>query len=175
MGGGTSHTRKDYQTLIDIAETREDVAMGFYSLSMSRTRVYPRIPSDAITLTPDAAADTYGAWTEIIPAGTVAFPYKIHILQTEGVGGADTFMVQLAINAAPAGNQYLGERRFNLGAAGRNQVDFDCPTIAPGIPVYGRVQTAAGANTLDVSVAYTRCICTTDMIKLLSEKRTVWP
>ena len=73
---------------------------------LSRTRVYPQDISTSITLTPNAVANTFGAWTEVIPANLIPFDYVLKSLGVLSVGGADTFFVQLAINAAPAGNQY---------------------------------------------------------------------
>jgi len=119
MGGATSHTRKDYKTLVEIDDLHSELTSDWYSTSLSRTRVVPQDISTTITLTPDAAANTFGAWTEVIPANLIPFDYTIHSFQTEGVGGADSFFIQFAINAVPAGNQYLGEKRFTLGAAGR--------------------------------------------------------
>ncbi len=173
--GGTSHTKKDAETLEDIAETRDDIAQFWYSVNQSRTRVYPQDISTVITLTPDAVANTFGAWTEIIPTGTVTFNYTVHSLQTEGVGGADAFFIQLAISATPTGVQMLGEKRFTLGGAGRARVDFACPTIPANTAVYGRLKTGAGGNTLNVSLSVQRCICTPDLMILLANKRTTWP
>jgi len=175
MGGATSHTKKDYQTLQDIAETRDDIAQFWYTEFQSRTRVYPQDISAPITLTPNAAANTFGAWTQIIPAGTVPFNYHVHTLQTMGASGADSFFIQLAINAAPAGNQYLGEKAFALGAAGRARVDFVSPTVPANTPIYGRVKTAAGNTTINVSISVVRCLCTPDLMILLANKRTTWP
>ena len=175
MGGATSHTKKDYQTLQDIAETREDIAKSWYTSEMSRTRVYPQDISTTITLTPNAVANTFGNWTQIIPAGTVPFDYDVNSLQTEGTAGADSFFIQLAISPTPSGNQYLGEKRFTLGVGGRARVEFKCPTIPRGSPVYGRVKTAAGATTVNVSISVVRCICSPDLEILLAAKRTTWP
>ena len=174
MGGATSHTKKDAETLGDIAETRDDIAQFWYSEFKSRTRMYPQDISAPITLTP-GAVNVFGAWTEIIPAGTVPFNFSIHSLQTMGAAGADSFFVQLASNAAPAGNQYLGEKSFALGAAGRARIDFACPTIPANTAVYGRIKTAAGATTLNVAVSVIRCLCTPDLAILLATKRTTWP
>ena len=166
--GGTSHTQKD-------AKTREDIARFWYTEFQSRTRVYPQNIAAPITLAPNAAVNTFGDWTQIIPAGTVTFDFHVHTLQTMGAAGADSFFIQLAINAAPAGNQYLGEKAFALGAAGRARVDFASPTIPAGTPIYGRVKTAAGTTTINVSLSIVRCICTADLRKLIATKRTSWP
>jgi len=166
--GGTSHTQKD-------AQTREDIAQFWYTEFQSRTRVYPQDISAPITLTPDGVANVFGNWTEIIPANTVPFNYHVHTLQTMGSGGPASFFVQLAINAAPAGNQYIGEKAFALGAAGRARVDFASPTNPANTPIYGRLKTAAGGVTLDVSLSVVRCLCTHDLTKLLADKRNTWP
>ncbi len=168
MGRGTSHTQKD-------ALTREDIARLWYTEFMSRTRMYPQDIANPIPLAPDAVANVFGDWTEIIPAGTVPFNFHIHSLQTMGADGAASFFVQLALNAAPAGNQYLGEKAFALGAAGRVRVDFDCPSIPANTPVYGRLKTSPGNITLDIALSVVRCICSPDIVKLLAAKRTSWP
>jgi len=175
MGGATSHTKKDYQTLQDIAETRDDIAQFWYTEFMSRTRMYPQDISAPITLTPDAVANVFGAWTQIIPANTVPFPFHIHSLQTMGAAGADSFFIQLASSATPTGFQMFGEKSFALGAAGRARVDFACPTIPANTPIYGRVKTAAGGTTINVAVSVVRCQCTPDLEILLANRRTTWP
>ncbi|GAG62196.1 unnamed protein product, partial [marine sediment metagenome] len=135
MGGATSHTKKDYQTLIDIASF-------WYSEFMSRTRVYPQNIAVPITLIPDAVANTFGNWTQIIPAGLIPFVFHIHGLQTMGAAGADSFFIQLALSATPTGFQMLGEKSFALGARGRARVEFVCPAVPANTAVYGRVKTA---------------------------------
>jgi len=175
MGRATSHTKKDYQTLQDIAETRDDVAQFWYTEFQSRTRVYPQDISAPITLSPNAAVNTFGAWTQIIPAGTVPFSFHVHSLQTMGAGGADSFFVQLAISANPSGTQMLGEKAFALGAAGRARVDFASPTVPANTPIYGRVKTAAGTTTINVSLSVVRCLCTPDLTTLLAARRNSWP
>jgi len=175
MGGATSHTKKDAETLEDIAETRDDIAQFWYSEYLSRTRVYPQSLLTVITLPQSGVADTFGAWTQIIPPGTIPFNYHVHSLQTLGATAADTFFIQLAINAAPAGNQYLGEKVFALAAAGRARLDFACPTTPANTPVYGRVKTAGVVATINISLAVKRCLCSPDIITLLANKLTTWP
>lgn len=169
MGGGTSHTQKD-------AQTRRDIARFWYTEFQSRTRVYPQDISAPITLTPNAVANTFGNWTQIIAAGEVVFNYHVHSLNTMGAAGADSFFIQLAMSATPSGFQMLGEKAFALGAAGRARVNFACPSIPANTPIYGRVKTAgAGATTIDVTLAIVRCICTADLRVLLAARRTTWP
>ena len=166
--GGTSHTQKD-------AQTREDIAQFWYTEFQSRTRVYPQDISAPITLTPNAASNVFGDWTQIIPADTVPFNYHVHSIQTMGAAGADSFFIQLAINATPSGYQMLGEKAFALGAAGRARVDLASPTIPLNTPIYGRVKTAAGATTINISLSVVRCLCTEDLMKLIAARRTSWP
>ncbi|GAG83381.1 unnamed protein product [marine sediment metagenome] len=175
MGNATSHTKKDAETLIDVAETRDDIAQFWYSEFMSRTRVYPQNIAVPITLTPDAVANTFGAWIQIIPAGLIPFTFHVHGLQTMGTSGADSFFIQLATSATPTGSQMLGEKSFALGAGGRARVGFVCTSIPANTAVYGRVKTAAGNTTVNVAVSVLRCILTTDVTTLITNRRTTWP
>lgn len=168
MGSATSHTKKD-------TGAREDIAQFWYTEFQSRTRVYPQDISAPITITPNAAVNTFGAWAQIIPANTVPFNFHVHSVQTMGVGGADSFFIQLASNATPTGSQILGEKSFALGAAGRARVELASPTVPANTPIYGRVKTAAGTTTINVALAVVRCLCTDDLVKLLAARRTSWP
>lgn len=175
MGGATSHTKKDYETLQDIGETRDDIARFWYTEFLSRTRVYPQDISAPIRLTPNAVANTFGAWIQIIPAGTVPFPFHVHALQTMGAAGADSFFIQLAISATPSGSQYIGEKAFALGAGGRARVEFLCPEIPANGAVYGRVKTRTGGTYIDVSLSVVRHVPSPDITELLANKRNTWP
>ena len=154
MGGATSHTRKDIIS-------SQDIGKHNYVVSHSRVRVYPREPSQVVRLTPNAAADTYGAWTEIIPAGVVSFQYHIIGILIENQQGADTYMLQFSKNNPPgADTDILGECRFHLGAlAGffpTQSIDIRAPDIGIGSGLYGRSKTAAGTNWLDIAVEISR-------------------
>lgn len=159
---------------LGIEEMLQALAKFWYSTFLSRTRVYPQDISASITLTP-GASNIFGDWTLIIPANLIPFDFVVHSLQTEGVSGADAFFVQLANNETPTGAQMLGEKRFRLGAAGRARLDFACPTVRANTPIYGRVKTAAGATTINVSLAVERCVCTPELAAMLKDKRTTWP
>ena len=168
MGDATSHTKKD-------AESRKHIAQFWYSEFMSRTRMYPQDIAAPITLTPSAVVNTFGAWTQIIPAGIIPFVFHIHGLQTMGAGGADSFFIQLATSATPTPFQMLGEKSFSLGAAGRARVEFLVPALPANTAVYGRVKTGAGTNTLNVALSVLRCLLTADMLTLIANRRTTWP
>ncbi len=166
MGGATSHTQKDALTLQDIA----NFAHGALE---SRMRVYPRTPGATVRLTPDVATDTWGDWTEVIPEGTVGFPFHIVGVLVEDQLAADTWIGQFACCAAPTGSEYVGEWRLKLGALG----NF-FPTVPlsvrgrgfpSGCPIYGRVMSAAAAaNWVDISVTLTRHM-------ILQKTVTSWP
>lgn len=175
MGGATSHTKKDYETLQSLDDTHAEIIDFWYSSDLSRTRVYPQSISTTITLPTSGVIDTFGAWTQIIPTNLIPFDYTIHSLQTEAVSTADSFFIQLAISTTPAGNQYLGEKRFIIGAAGRARLTFACPKVPALSAVYGRVKTALADTTIDISVAVDRFVGETHIDELLAAKRNTWP
>ena len=173
MGSATSHTRKDYQTLQDVDKVLHDIA-GFAQENLeSRMRVYPRTPGATIRLTPAAAADTWGAWTQIIPRGTIGFPFHIVGVMVENQLAADTWVGQLACSATPTGSQYVGEWRIKLGGVvgifPTNFIPIQGSAVTTGCGIWGRVMSAAAAaNWLDVSVTLTRHF-------LLEKSESLWP
>jgi len=150
----TSHTKGDENSSKDIGNVD-------YQLAHARIRIYPREPSDVVRLTPSVVADTYGAWTEIVPAGMVSFPWHMVGVLVENQQGADTYMIQFSKNNPPANDgDILGELRIKLGALvgffpteGVGIKSADLP-IAAGL--YARLKTAAGTNWLDVAVQISR-------------------
>lgn len=166
MGGTTSHTQKDARTL-------QDIAYFLHADLESRMRVYPRTPGATIRLTPDAAADTWGVWTEVIPAGTVLFPFHIVGVLVEDQLAADTWIGQFACCATPTGSEYVGEWRLKLGALGNFfptvPLSIKGRGLTSGRPIYGRVMSAAAAaNWVDISINLTRHF-------LLEKSVTLWP
>ena len=154
MGGGTSHTRKDILSSKDVGSLE-------FEIIECRIRVYPREPSQVVRLTPSVVADTYGAWTEIIPAGVVSFQYHIIGILIENQQGADTFLLQFSKNNPPGSDlDILGECRFHLGAlAGffpTQAIDIKALPIDAGGGFYGRSKTAAGTNWIDIAVLLSR-------------------
>ena len=161
MGDSTSHTKKDAQTLEEIDSVQEDISCFEHSSLESRMRVYPRTAGATVRLTPDAAADTWGAWTQVIAAGTVLFPYHIVGVMVENQFAADTWIGQLARSATPTGAQYIGEWRIKLGAVvgifPTNFIPIRGSHSPTGNGVWARVQSAAAAaNWIDISVTLTR-------------------
>lgn len=160
MGRGTSHTQKDRRTLEELVKVLQDIANFKHGDLESRMRVYPRTPSATIRLAPNAAADTWGDWTEVIPAGTVNFPFHIVGVLAENQQGADTWIGQFACSATPTGAEYMGEWRLKLGGLGNFFPTNFIPVKGAGLPigcaVWGRVMSAAGNNWVDISVTLTR-------------------
>lgn len=172
MGGVTSHTKKDTQILLDIDKVLQDIAEFAHGSIESRIRVYPRTPGTTIRLTPDVAADTWGVWTQVIPAGTVLFPFHIIGVLAEDQLAADTWIGQFACTATPTGSQIMGEWRLKLGGLGSFFPTLFIPIKGSSLPigcaVYGRIMSAAGGNWVDVSVTLTRHLP-------LEKTVTLWP
>ena len=131
----------------------------------SRCRVYPQSIKNTITLTADAAVDTFGNWTEIIPISTVDFGYEIVGVVVEAVDAATAYFIQLGYSTVdgddPTTAQILGERRLRIVtvpiAKTNELVEFyseDCPADAK---LCGRLKTASlAADEADISVVILR-------------------
>ena len=152
MGRLTSHTRKDYQTLVELAQVLSDIGAIEHHWH-SRWRVYPQNVSNTVTLAAPAAANTFGSWALIIPLNTVPFDFDIIGLVVEQVDTATTYLIQLGyntINAAPGANMELGERRFRIGALpivrATELLDIRSQEVPANSTVWGRVKTAGGAS-----------------------------
>jgi len=114
---GTSHTKKDQETLQRLLEVLEDLGVLDHHVH-SRWRVYPQNVSTAgIQLVADAAANTFGDWVEIIPLNTIPFPFEVVGLVVEQVSAVATYHIQFGyniINADPGTNMEMGERRVRI-------------------------------------------------------------
>jgi len=131
----------------------------------SRCRVYPQSIKNTITLVADAAVDTFGNWTEIIPIDTVDFDYEIVGIVVEAVDAATGYFFQLGFSTVdgsdPTTAQILGERRLRIVtvpiAKANEMVEFysqDCPSNAK---LWGRLKTASlAADEADISVVVLR-------------------
>jgi len=145
-----------------LGDVRQDQLVAAHR-EHARVRVYPRIPSDVLQLTPAAIADTWGNWTSLIPVDTIDVPYHIVGVAMEDCEGVDTFMLQFARAAVPTDLEILGETRFLYGAAARplpsNILDILANTVPANGGVWGRMMAAtAGGLWLRFSLAVTRHI-----------------
>lgn len=145
----------------------------------SRTRVYPQDVTATITLVADAAANTFGSWTQITPINTIDFMYMVTGFVVEAVNAATTYFVQLGYSildgSDPTTAQILGERRILLPTPVNKATEIlgilaaHCPANAK---LWGRLKTASiNADQAEVSVVVIRH---TDITNHLAHLAT-WP
>ena len=169
----TSHTRKDYHVLVDLETAREDLA-NFELSVCGRLRVYPRLPSETITLTTDAAADIYGDWTEVIPANLIPFVFTILGVIIETASASGIYVIQFADCAAgtlPGVNEEQGEVRHRATTPLPRSVEtigFGCREIAANRRVMARVMNDSGGDNITISVTIRRYL-------EVSMEVTKWP
>jgi len=165
--------RTTHQGFIDMClHVLDDIA----AVSMarhSRVRVYPRGADEVIRLTPAAAIDTFGNWTECIPADTVLFPFHLLGILVENQQAADTYFVQFARAAVPTNADYIGEARLALGGLAGFFPSIPIPVNGKGLAancaIYGRVKAASNNGYwLDISLSLTRHVEVTN-------EMTQWP
>ena len=145
----------------------------------SRTRAYPQDVTATITLTANAVANTFGAWTQIIPINTADFMYMVTGFVIEAVNAATTYFIQLGYSildgSDPTTAQILGERRILLPTPVTKATEIlgisaqHCPANAK---LWGRVKTAStNADQAEISIVVIRHIEITNHLDHL----TTWP
>lgn len=148
----------------DIAAVKANIAAIFHHIH-SRTRVYPQDVTATITLAAAAVADTFGAWTQIIPINTVDFDYMCEGVVIEQVDAATTYFIQLGYSLTdgddPTTAQILGERRLRLVtvpiARATEILQLQAAHCPANAKLWGRLKTASGAaDEAEVSVVVTR-------------------
>jgi len=172
----TSHTRKDYYTLQELAvalsnieSSKEDVQDDIAAIEHhqhSRWRVYPQDVTSTALIAAAAVANTFGDWALVIPLNTVPFSFDIIGLVVEGVSAAATYFIQLGyntVNAIPGANMELGERRVRLVtvpiARATEILIISGQDIPANSTIWARLKTDTGvANTANISVVLERHI-----------------
>jgi len=180
----TSHTRKDHQTLQELATVLSDLTDLESDVSAariaeqddiaaielhwhSRWRVYPQDVTSSITLAAAAVANTFGDWALIIPLNTVPFDFDIiGMVVEEADTTLTTYFIQIGyntINAVPGVNMEMGERRFRIAESPIKNANELLPIRSQDIPanstVWGRLKTSGGASEeVEVSVVLDRHI-----------------
>ena len=132
----------------------------------SRSRVYPQDTQLTISLIcGTAAADTWGAWTEIVPINTIAFCYEPVGIMIEETTAVATYCIQLGYSildgSDPTTAQIMGERRIRLidtpikvAHDKMNYFSFEAPANAK---LWGRVKSSTGnADEVNISVVVIR-------------------
>ena len=159
--------------------TLADVATLFHHLH-SRTRAYPQDVGATITLAAAAPANTFGAWTQIVPINTVDFGYMCEGLIIEAVTAATTYFLQLGYSITdgddPTTAQIVGERRIRLVtvpiARATEQLEFAASHCPANAKLWGRLKTASiNADEAEISVVVTRHTNITNHIAHL----VTWP
>jgi len=177
MTGATSHTKKDYQTLQELADLDSEVSAARIAEQddiaavqhhwHTRWRVYPQDITSSITLVAAAVANTFGDWALIIPLNTVPFDFDIVGLVVEEADTTLTsYFMQVGyntINAVPGANMEMGERRFRIAETPIKNANELLPIRSQHIPanstVWGRLKTSGGASEeLEISVVIDRHI-----------------
>lgn len=182
MGRATSHTKKDYQTLQELATVLRDLTDIDSDVSTariavqddigaighhwhSRWRVYPQDVTSSITLTAAAVANIFGDWALIIPLNTIPFEFDIiGFVVEEADTTLTTYFVQIGyntINAIPGVNMEMGERRFRIAETPiKNATEImliQSQNIPANSTIWGRLKTSGGASEeLEVSLVIDR-------------------
>lgn len=125
----------------------------------SESWCYPDDVSAPITLTGAVGANTYGAWTLIIPAATFSAYYDIHYVTLENFSANDVYRVQFGIGATYIGFGTTGSVKRSAVATDFSDVPVLTGTSDHAIcngttqALYARVKTAGGgSDTADISV-----------------------
>ena len=161
-----------------IVDTLYNESVLFHHIH-SRARVYPQDVTATITLTANAAANTFGSWTQVIPINTVDIMYMVKGLVIEAVNAATTYFIQLGYSildgSDPTTAQILGERRILLPTPVSKATEIleilaaHCPANAK---LWGRLKTAStNADTAGISVVVIRHTDITNHMAHL----TTWP
>lgn len=162
-----------------VDDTIANLAAVFHHIH-SRTRAYPQDVTATITLAADAPANTFGAWTQIIPINTVDFEYMCEGVIIEAVDAATTYLIQLGYSITdgddPTTAQILGERRIRLVTVPIARATEELTMAAAHCPanakLWGRLKTASiNADEAEISVLVTRHTSITNHIAHL----TTWP
>lgn len=141
---------------------RDIGAVTFYF--HSRWRVYPQDVTVTPLLTADAAADTFGAWVQIVPINIVPFPFHVVGLVVEQVSAVGTYHIQVGCSptaAAPGLNHEAGERRVRMAtvpvARATELLEIRGRLVSANHSVWARVKTASlVADTCNLSIVLSR-------------------
>ena len=162
-----------------IENTIANIASLFHH-EHSRTRVYPQDVGVTITLAADAAANTFGSWTQIIPINTVDFEHMVEGVHIEAVDGATTYFIQVGYSITdgddPTTAQILGERRIRVVtvpiARATEALALQASHCPANAKLWGRLKTAStDADEAEVSAVITRHTSITNHIAHLA----TWP
>ena len=148
----------------DIDDLLDNLALDYHQ-THARTRVYPQVPSSVIQIATAAAADTFGAWTQVVPITTIDFGYTVLKVMVEQSGAAGTYIVQFGYSTVdgddPITSQIIGEQRFKVLGTPLKTYHSDLALLGGHCPanskLWGRLMSeTVNADTCDVSLVITR-------------------
>lgn len=150
MGGATSHTRKDYQILVELDNVLSDIGV-LEHYNHARWFVYPQDVRLNVQLQAAAVANTFGNWAKIVPENTIPFKFQIVGIVVEEINATTTYHIQLGHNpgaSEPGENMELGERRMRFAVSPASKVtellEIRSQDMTAYSSVWGRIKTAAG-------------------------------
>lgn len=169
-----STTQDLFRGITDYAKER-DLASVSHTLH-SRWRVYPQNVGNTALLTADAAANTFGLWTQIVPINTIPFSLDLVGLVIEQVSAPTTFHFQLGHSptaAIPSANDVSGERRVRIVthpiARATELLEVRGQHVSANNSVWGRMKTATlVADTANISIVLARHVAVSSPIQ-------IWP
>jgi len=163
----------------DVDDLLYNIAVLFHHIH-SRIRAYPQDVTSTITLVSNAAANTFGSWTEIIPINIVDFQYMTEGIVIEQVDAATIYFIQIGYSIVdgsdPTTAQILGERRIRLVtvpiARATEILELKASHCPANAKLWGRLKTAStNADEAEISVVVIRHTHITNHIEHL----TTWP
>jgi hypothetical protein len=118
-------------------------------------------PTDAagISVSKNANAYIWGAYTDIMPAGSLTKPFRLENIVIEDWNAAQVFRMELFYGSASPGTTSLGVYEFSLGdpAAARHvSVSVQANVYVPAYATIGAkiLSSTAGIDSITVSLAY---------------------
>jgi hypothetical protein len=152
--------------------TQALIDAGYLELFVSsRYRVYPLDATQIITLATGGAADQWGSWTEVIPAGLIPFTFAIRGIRIETISGSGIFHIQLGscdAGQTPGANDEEGEVRLYVATVplvrASELIEIGSRGIEAGKRIMGRTKSDTGGESLTISVIIRRYIAVSRVI-----------
>ena len=119
------------------------------------TMAYPTLTT-AVTISSSASADTYGAWTEVIPASTITVKFDPHIIYVTDVSRANS-IYRLQIGAGAGGAEVaIGTIVLGKASTDKSIKEFivGCARQAANARISARVMNTTGSSDVDILLGY---------------------
>jgi hypothetical protein len=135
----------------------ELIVLMAVALAMQATKkVYPSLASP-VTITGSATANTYGSWTEVMPASATSSSeknyFRIQSLTVEDNSTSSDFY-QLELSTGASGSE-VSIGTFRFGGKFFGQIPVFCYPFEKGTRISARVSTVSGStHTTKISISY---------------------